>query len=39
MQTSPDFFLNAQNSKNFQEETTKISDFVHKITFELAQNT
>ena len=39
MQTSPDYFLNAQNNKNFQEETTKLSDFVHKITFELAQNT
>lgn len=39
MQSSPDYFLNAQNNKNFQEETTKISDFVHKITYELAQNT
>jgi len=39
MQSSPDYFLNAQNSKTFQEETTKISDFVHKITYELAQNT
>jgi transcriptional regulator of heat shock response len=39
MQSSPDYFLSAENTKNFQDEITKIWDFVHKITFELAKNT
>lgn len=39
MQSSPDYFLNAKNQKNFQDEITKIWDFIHKITYELAQNT
>ena len=39
MQSSPDYFLSAENTKKFQDEITKIWDFVHKITFELAKNT
>ncbi len=39
MQSSPDYFLQAQNNQNFHEEIKKIWDFVHKISFELAKNT
>ncbi len=39
MQSSPDYFLRQENTKNFQEAILKLSDFTHKITFELAKNT
>jgi len=39
MQSSPDYFLQAQNNQNFHQEINKIWDFVHKISFELAKNT
>lgn len=39
MQTSPDYFLQENNTNNFQQEVINLSDFVHKITYELAKNT
>jgi transcriptional regulator of heat shock response len=39
MQTSPDHFLKQNNITLWEEKIEKLSDFIHKITFELAKNT
>lgn len=39
MQSSPDYFLQEKNIKIWQEHLQQLSDFTHKITFELAKNT
>ncbi|QFR38942.1 hypothetical protein A9Q91_01775 [Candidatus Gracilibacteria bacterium 28_42_T64] len=39
MQSSPDHFLQKENSLLSQEKINKLSDYTHKITFELAKNT
>lgn len=39
MQSSPDYFLQQQNTQKYYEEVKKIWDFVHRITYELAKNT
>lgn len=39
MQTSPDYFLNESNLNIGEEKIENLSDFVHKVSFELAKNT
>ncbi len=39
MQSSPDFFLYKTNSQIWEEKIEELSDYIHKITFELAKNT
>lgn len=39
METSPDHFLQQENIDFWEEKIEKLSDFVHKISFELAKNT
>lgn len=39
MQTTPDYFLQQNNIILWPEKIEKLSDFIHKITFELAKNT
>lgn len=39
MEKSPDYFLQQSNIQLWEEKIEKLSDFIHKITFELAKNT
>jgi transcriptional regulator of heat shock response len=39
MQSSPDHFLQQNNISLWEEKIEKLSDFIHKINFELAKNT
>lgn len=39
MQETPDHFLEEKNNMTLGTDIAKLSDFVHKITFELAKNT
>ena len=39
MKQTPDHFLKSQNLKIWDQDIKKLSDFTHKITFELSQNT
>jgi transcriptional regulator of heat shock response len=39
MESSPDHFLQQSNINIWEEKIKKLSDFTHKITFELAKNT
>lgn len=39
MKESPDHFLEEKNNMQLESDTIKLSDFVHKISFELAKNT
>jgi len=39
MESSPDHFLQASNIKIWENKIEKLTDFTHKITFELAKNT
>jgi hypothetical protein len=39
MQSSPDYFLQQSNIQLGEEKIEKLSDFTHKVSFELAKNT
>lgn len=39
METSPDYFLQQKNIQLWEEKIEKLSDFIHKISFELAKST
>lgn len=39
MESSPDYFLQENNIQLWEQKIEKLSDFTHKVTFELAKNT